>query len=149
MTAVIVTGVVNLQLAIVLSRRISIVNADPARSVRVEPSLFIAGASQLSVAVPVVVRPTATENCPVEALVVPSVTLMLMFSYTPTSAVLGVPYSHPVDLETAARYLYEVANHSNHPKAWRNLGMVYGTTRRWKSFARSRMRPARITALAR
>lgn len=29
------------------------------------------------------------------------------------------------DLETAARYLYEVASQSNHPKAWRNLGLVY------------------------
>jgi len=29
------------------------------------------------------------------------------------------------DLETAARYLYEVASQSDHPKAWRNLGMVY------------------------
>jgi Flp pilus assembly protein TadD len=29
------------------------------------------------------------------------------------------------DLETSARYLYEVASQSDHPKAWRNLGMVY------------------------
>jgi Flp pilus assembly protein TadD len=29
------------------------------------------------------------------------------------------------DLETAARYLYDVASQSDHPKAWRNLGMVY------------------------
>jgi Flp pilus assembly protein TadD len=29
------------------------------------------------------------------------------------------------DLETAARQLYEVATQSDHPKAWRNLGMVY------------------------
>jgi len=29
------------------------------------------------------------------------------------------------DLETAARQLYEVASQSNHPKAWRNLGVVY------------------------
>jgi Flp pilus assembly protein TadD len=29
------------------------------------------------------------------------------------------------ELKTAARYLYEVAHRSDHPKAWRNLGMVY------------------------
>ena len=29
------------------------------------------------------------------------------------------------DLKTAAKYLYEVASESGHPKAWRNLGMVY------------------------
>ena len=29
------------------------------------------------------------------------------------------------DLSTAARYLYDAAHHSNHPKAWLNLGMVY------------------------
>jgi tetratricopeptide (TPR) repeat protein len=29
------------------------------------------------------------------------------------------------DLKTAARYLYDAASHSDHPKAWRNLGMVY------------------------
>ena len=29
------------------------------------------------------------------------------------------------DLETAARQLFEVATESDHPKAWRNLGMVY------------------------
>jgi tetratricopeptide (TPR) repeat protein len=29
------------------------------------------------------------------------------------------------DLKTAARYLYDAARHSDHPKAWRNLGMVY------------------------
>jgi Flp pilus assembly protein TadD len=29
------------------------------------------------------------------------------------------------DLETAARQLYDVAHQSDHPKAWRNLGMVY------------------------
>jgi Flp pilus assembly protein TadD len=29
------------------------------------------------------------------------------------------------DLETAARHLYEAATQSDHPKAWRNLGMVY------------------------
>lgn len=29
------------------------------------------------------------------------------------------------DLKTAARYLYDVASQSDHPKAWRNLGMVY------------------------
>jgi Flp pilus assembly protein TadD len=29
------------------------------------------------------------------------------------------------DLKTAAKYLYDVAYQSDHPKAWRNLGMVY------------------------
>jgi Tfp pilus assembly protein PilF len=29
------------------------------------------------------------------------------------------------ELRTAARYLYDVASQSDHPKAWRNLGMVY------------------------
>jgi Flp pilus assembly protein TadD len=29
------------------------------------------------------------------------------------------------DLKTAARYLYDIARQSDHPKAWRNLGMVY------------------------
>ncbi|MEX2124725.1 MAG: tetratricopeptide repeat protein [Woeseia sp.] len=29
------------------------------------------------------------------------------------------------DLDTAARYLFDVASQSDHPKAWRNLGMVY------------------------
>jgi Flp pilus assembly protein TadD len=29
------------------------------------------------------------------------------------------------DLKTAARYLYDAAYQSDHPKAWRNLGMVY------------------------
>lgn len=29
------------------------------------------------------------------------------------------------NLRTAARYLYDVASQSDHPKAWRNLGMVY------------------------
>lgn len=29
------------------------------------------------------------------------------------------------DLKTAARYLYDVASQSDHPRAWRNLGMIY------------------------
>lgn len=29
------------------------------------------------------------------------------------------------ELRTAARYLFDVASQSDHPKAWRNLGMVY------------------------
>ena len=60
--------------------------------------MFSVGAVQLSVTLPVALSVTAMGNEGRDALVLPSLTLMLMFEYVPTSAAVGVPDSSPVEL---------------------------------------------------
>ena len=58
--------------------------------------MFCVGAAHERVALPLAICVTAMAKAGRETLVVPSLALMAMFEYVPTSAAVGVPDSSPV-----------------------------------------------------
>ena len=60
--------------------------------------MFSVGATHSRVALPLAICVTAIGKAGKETLVVPLLTLMVMFEYVPTSAAVGVPDNSPVAL---------------------------------------------------
>ena len=67
------------------------------------PSVFCVGGVHAIVALPFATWVTLIANAGRDALAEPSLTLITMFEYEPTSAAAGVPESRPVDVEKLAQ----------------------------------------------
>ena len=88
------------------------------------PSEFCVGGFQLNVAEPVAVPTTWMLNAGKLALIVPSLTLIVMFEYVPTCADVGVPLIRPVlELNAAQAGRFVIVNVSELPSGSAAVGV--------------------------
>src|SRR5690554_3496715 len=96
----------------------------PARFVSGEPSVRCVGAVHVSVAVPLATDWTVMLKAAKDAWASPSVTVMRMFEYVPTSLGPGVPLRVPVFSSKVAQLgRFEIENVSTSPSGSEAVGL--------------------------